>query len=66
MGRVSRAASPRGRKCRCRPRAAQARSRTFRAVATRFDKRGYVHLGTVTTAALVIRLRTLPPVRHEG
>ncbi|WKX23251.1 MULTISPECIES: IS5 family transposase [unclassified Streptomyces] len=29
-----------------------------RAVATRYDKRGYVFLGTVTTAALVIWLRT--------
>jgi transposase len=30
----------------------------FRAVATRYDKRGYVFLGTVTAAALVIWLRT--------
>ncbi len=29
-----------------------------RAVATRYDKRGYVHLGTVTAAALAIWLRT--------
>ncbi|MFB7675844.1 IS5 family transposase [Kitasatospora purpeofusca] len=29
-----------------------------RAVATRYDKRGYVYLGTVTVAALVIWLRT--------
>lgn len=29
-----------------------------RAVATRYDKRGYVFLGTATAAALVIRLRT--------
>lgn len=29
-----------------------------RAVATRYDKRGYVFLGTVTAAALVIWLRT--------
>ncbi|MFJ1551436.1 hypothetical protein [Streptomyces sp. NPDC088246] len=29
-----------------------------RAVATRYDKRGYVFLGTVTTAALLIWLRT--------
>ncbi|MFJ9952620.1 IS5 family transposase [Kitasatospora sp. NPDC091207] len=29
-----------------------------RAVATRYDKRGYVYLGTVTAAALVLRLRT--------
>ncbi len=29
-----------------------------RAVATRYDKRGYVYLGTVTAAALVIWLRT--------
>jgi hypothetical protein len=30
----------------------------FRAVATRYDKRGYVHLGTVTAAALLIWLRS--------
>ncbi|PWG11832.1 hypothetical protein DF268_19960 [Streptomyces sp. V2] len=30
----------------------------FRAVATRYDKRAYVHLGTVTTASLVIWLRS--------
>lgn len=30
----------------------------FRAVATRYDKRGYVYLGTVTAAALLIWLRT--------
>ncbi|MFD4764351.1 IS5 family transposase [Streptomyces sp. NPDC058439] len=29
-----------------------------RAVATRYDKRGYVYLGTATAAALIIRLRT--------
>lgn len=29
----------------------------FRAVATRYDKRGYVYLGTVTAAALLIWLR---------
>ncbi|MET9880469.1 hypothetical protein ABZZ36_38570, partial [Actinacidiphila glaucinigra] len=29
-----------------------------RAVATRYDKRGYVYLGTATAAALVIWLRT--------
>ncbi|SCF56941.1 Transposase DDE domain-containing protein [Streptomyces sp. Ncost-T10-10d] len=29
-----------------------------RAVATRYDKRGYVYLGTVTATALVIWLRT--------
>ena len=29
-----------------------------RAVATRYDKRGYVFLGTATATALVIRLRT--------
>lgn len=29
-----------------------------RAVATRYDKRGYVYLGTVTAAALIIWLRT--------
>ncbi|WP_420709375.1 IS5 family transposase [Streptomyces sp. NRRL B-3648] len=34
------------------------RLKTFRAVATRFDKRGYVYLGTVTAAALVIWLRS--------
>ncbi|WP_404868243.1 transposase [Kitasatospora griseola] len=32
--------------------------KTFRAVATRYDKRGYVFVGTVTAAALVIRLRS--------
>ncbi|MBP2034643.1 hypothetical protein [Streptomyces avidinii] len=30
----------------------------FRAVATRHDKRGYVHPGTVTAAALLVRLRS--------
>ncbi|QJT07299.1 transposase [Streptomyces asoensis] len=30
----------------------------FRAVATRYDKRAYVYLGTVTATALVIRLRS--------
>ncbi|MFD8962520.1 hypothetical protein ACFV0W_37645, partial [Streptomyces anulatus] len=30
----------------------------FRAVATRYDKHGYVYLGTVTAAALLIRLRS--------
>ncbi|WP_385117929.1 IS5 family transposase [Streptomyces sp. NPDC059134] len=30
----------------------------FRAVATRYDKRGYVYLGTVTAAAVVIWLRS--------
>jgi RNA-directed DNA polymerase len=30
----------------------------FRAVATRYDKRAYVYLGTVTAAALVIWLRS--------
>lgn len=30
----------------------------FRAVATRYDKRGYVFLGTVTAAALLIWLRS--------
>ncbi|WP_404828352.1 IS5 family transposase [Streptomyces canus] len=30
----------------------------FRAVATRYDKRGYVYLGTVTAAALLIWLRS--------
>ncbi|MFD3473022.1 IS5 family transposase [Streptomyces sp. NPDC058682] len=33
------------------------RLKTFRAVATRFDKRAYIYLGTVTVAALVIWLR---------
>ncbi|MFI1721950.1 IS5 family transposase [Streptomyces sp. NPDC020489] len=32
--------------------------KTFRAVATRFDKRGHVYLGTVTAAALVVWLRS--------
>ncbi len=32
----------------------------FRAVATRYDKRGYVFLGTVTAAALLIWLRSWP------
>lgn len=31
--------------------------KAFRAVASRYDKRGYVFLGTVTVAALVIWLR---------
>lgn len=30
----------------------------FRAVATRYDKRGYIYLGTVTAAALLIWLRS--------
>lgn len=30
----------------------------FRAVATRYDKRGYVYLGTVTAAALLAWLRS--------
>jgi transposase len=30
----------------------------FRSVATRYDKRGYVYLGTVTAAALIIWLRS--------
>jgi transposase len=30
----------------------------FRAVATRYDKRGYIFLGTVTVASLIIWLRT--------
>ncbi|GAA2702416.1 hypothetical protein GCM10010412_100480 [Nonomuraea recticatena] len=34
------------------------RLKNFRAVATRYDKRAYVFLGTVTVAALVIWLRT--------
>lgn len=34
------------------------RLKNSRAVATRYDKRGYVFLGTVTAAALVIWLRT--------
>ncbi len=32
--------------------------KAFRSVATRFDNRGYVYLGTVTAAALVIWLRS--------
>ncbi|MDV9188902.1 IS5 family transposase [Streptomyces sp. SR27] len=34
------------------------RLKQFRAVATRYDKRGYVYLGTVTAAALIIWLRS--------
>ncbi|OEV22220.1 transposase [Streptomyces nanshensis] len=34
------------------------RLKQHRAVATRYDKRGYVYLGTVTAAALTIWLRT--------
>lgn len=34
------------------------RLKQFRAIATRYDKRGYVFLGTATAAALVIWLRT--------
>jgi transposase len=34
------------------------RLKQFRAVATRYDKRGYVYLGTLTTATLLIWLRT--------
>ncbi len=34
------------------------RLKTFRAVATRFDKRGYMYLGTPTVAALAIWLRS--------
>ncbi|MEU6729797.1 IS5 family transposase, partial [Nonomuraea wenchangensis] len=34
------------------------RLKNFRAVATRYDKRAYIFLGTVTLAALVIWLRT--------
>ena len=34
------------------------RLKQHRAVATRYDKRGYVYLGTATAAALVIWLRT--------
>ncbi|SEB30138.1 hypothetical protein SAMN04490356_0157 [Streptomyces melanosporofaciens] len=34
------------------------RLKQSRAVATRYDKRGYVFLGTVTTAALLIWLRS--------
>ena len=30
----------------------------WKAAVTRCDKRGYVHLGTVTAAALLIRLRS--------
>lgn len=32
--------------------------KSFRAIATRFDKRGYVYLGSVPAAALVIWLRS--------
>ncbi|TQS10808.1 transposase, partial [Microbispora sp. KK1-11] len=34
------------------------RLKNFRAVATRYDKRAYIYLGTVTVAALMIWLRT--------
>ncbi|SNS81217.1 Transposase DDE domain-containing protein [Actinomadura mexicana] len=34
------------------------RLKNFRAVATRYDKRAYVYLGTVTVATLAIWLRT--------
>ncbi|MEU1537364.1 transposase, partial [Actinacidiphila glaucinigra] len=34
------------------------RLKNFRAVATRYDKRAYTYLGTVTVASLVIWLRT--------
>ncbi|QWQ45874.1 hypothetical protein KME66_31185 [Streptomyces sp. YPW6] len=34
------------------------RLKSFRAAATRYDKRAYIHLGTVTRAALAIWLRT--------
>ncbi|WP_143196748.1 transposase, partial [Streptomyces sp. MJM1172] len=34
------------------------RLKGFRAVATRYEKRAYVYLGTVTLAALIIWLRT--------
>lgn len=33
-------------------------SRSLRAVATRYDKRGYVFFGTVTAAAVIIWLRS--------
>jgi len=36
-----------------------------RAVATRYDKRGYIYLGTVTAAALVIWLLPPTPYRHR-
>jgi transposase len=34
------------------------RLKNFRAVATRYDKRAYIFLGTVTLAALIIWLHT--------
>jgi transposase len=34
------------------------RLKGFRAVATRYEKRAYIYLGTVTLAALMIWLRT--------
>ncbi|MFG2095529.1 hypothetical protein [Streptomyces sp. NPDC048612] len=34
------------------------RLKGFRAVATRYEKRAYVYLGTVTVATLMIWLRT--------
>jgi transposase len=36
------------------------RLKNFRAVATRYDKRAYIFLGTITVAAFVIWLRTDP------
>jgi transposase len=34
------------------------RLKNFRAVATRYEKRAYIYLGTLTLATLVIWLRT--------
>ncbi|MEW2426239.1 IS5/IS1182 family transposase, partial [Streptomyces nigra] len=34
------------------------RLKNFRAVATRYEKRAYIYLGTITLAALIIWLRT--------
>ncbi|WP_442817665.1 hypothetical protein [Streptomyces sp. NBC_01591] len=51
MGSMNAASSDR----RCR---GQEQLKQSRAVATRYDRRGYVYLGTVTAAALIIWLRT--------
>jgi len=42
----------------CADAGSDTRLKQFRAVATRFDKRGYLFTGTITIAVLLIRLRT--------